>query len=131
MQYLLNSNIISALIRDPKGPVTTRIAGVGERNIFTSIVVSSEIKFGVKRNGSHALRSRVQNVLNRMFTADLSVPSDTRYADIRASLENMGTPVPPNDYFVAAHAVATDSVLVSADEHFKRIDGLKLENWLH
>jgi tRNA(fMet)-specific endonuclease VapC len=43
-RYLLDTNIVSALIRDPQGPVTERIRIVGEAQVCTSIIVAAELR---------------------------------------------------------------------------------------
>lgn len=53
------------------------------------------------------------------------------YANIRAESERSGLSVSPNDYWIAAHAIANDAVLVTGDRalYESRIAGLKLEDW--
>jgi len=55
------------------------------------------------------------------------VPS---YASLRSTLEAAGTPIGANDLLIAAHALALQATLVSADADFLRVPGLQLENWL-
>jgi len=43
VRYLLDTNIVSALVRDPRGPVTERIRVVGEESICTSMIVVAEL----------------------------------------------------------------------------------------
>jgi len=52
MQYMLDSNVLSALIREPRGVVAKRVRGVGEQYLCCSIVVAGEIQFGVENRGS-------------------------------------------------------------------------------
>ena len=57
-------------------------------------------------------------------------PADLAYAKIRCALEQAGTPISANDLLIAAHALALDSTLVTANEReFRRVPGLKVENW--
>jgi tRNA(fMet)-specific endonuclease VapC len=52
------------------------------------------------------------------------------YQRIRLHLEQLGTPIGPNDTLIAAHALALGATLVSADAEFTRVPGLAFENWL-
>lgn len=52
------------------------------------------------------------------------------YAEIRTALKNTGRPISANDYFIAAHAMTLDAILVTADQAFGFVPGLKVENWL-
>jgi tRNA(fMet)-specific endonuclease VapC len=61
----------------------------------------------------------------------LDAPSDGHYASLRTALERAGTPIGANDMLIAAHALATDSILVTDNvKEFSRVPGLKIENWL-
>ena len=59
MIYLLDTNIISDLIRNPQGRVTDRIRKIGEEQIATSIIVAAELRFGAARKASQIGRAHV------------------------------------------------------------------------
>ena len=131
MRYLLDANIISALVVQPQGSVARRIGEVGEESVFTSIIVSAEIAFGLRKRGSEELTRRVGNVLGRLFVASFDPSADRHYADIRLELQREGRIIGPNDLWIAAHARATEAVLVTGnDREFSRVSGLVVENWL-
>ena len=129
--YLLDTAIVSDLIRRPQGRVAARIAEVGQRNVATSIVVAAEIRFGAEKKGSPTLTAQVEAVLGALPILPLEHPSDEIYARLRHVLERRGTPIGANDMLIAAHALALGRVLVSDNRReFERVDGLKLVNWL-
>ncbi|WP_136661718.1 type II toxin-antitoxin system VapC family toxin [Nitratireductor sp. XY-223] len=133
--YLLDTNIISDLIKNPDGVIMRRIAEIGEDNIATNIIVASELRFGAEKKGSDALRDRVDLILSRMNVLDVGSDADRHYGIIRADLETKGTPIGGNDLLIAAHVVslaqADEWVLVTANvREFQRVDGLTVENWL-
>lgn len=129
--YLLDTNILSDLIRDPHGSVATRIAEVGEETICTSIIVACELRFGAEKKKSPPLLARVEELLQVLDVLALDVDTDLHYGNIRASLEAAGTPIGPNDLLIAAHAKSLNLTLVSANvNEFSRVPGLSLENWL-
>lgn len=129
--YLLDTNILSNLIRDPAGSVARRIAEKGEETICTSIVVACELRFGAEKKQSASLRARVEELLTAIDVLALDVDSDCHYAGIRAKLEAGGTPIGPNDLLIAAQALSLGLVLVSANiKEFSRVPGLSVENWL-
>jgi tRNA(fMet)-specific endonuclease VapC len=128
---MLDTNAISAIVIDPRGVVADRIAEVGESNVFTSIIVSAEIAFGVKKRHSEDLTRKVANVMSKIYIASFDPPADNHYADIRLSLQREGQLIGPNDLWIAAHARALEAVLVTGNEReFSRVPGLKVENWL-
>ena len=131
MPFLLDTVILSDLLRNPAGRVASRIAEVGETEICTSIIVASELRYGALKRGSPALTDRVNGVLARLRVLAFEPPADDRYAEIRSRLEIAGTPIGANDLLIAAQAVALDSVLVTDNvREFARVRGLAVENWL-
>jgi tRNA(fMet)-specific endonuclease VapC len=128
---MLDTNIISDLIRNPQGKAAKRIAKVGEDNICTSIIVAAELRYGCAKSGSERWLKAVEDLLGEMTVLPFDVPADTEYGGIRAELEAAGKPIGSNDLLIAAHAAATGTTMVTANTaEFKRIRGLKVENWL-
>lgn len=130
MRFMLDTNIVSAIVRDPRGKVLERLLEVGEENAFISIITHGEIWYGVKKNGSEELSRKVSAITRRLYVAPLQLPSDQRYAEARLALRQ-GKNIGPNDLWIAAHALALEAVLVTDNENeFSRVPGLKIENWL-
>jgi len=130
-QYLLDTNIISELVKNPQGIVAQKISDIGDSKICTSIIVASEIRFGVEKRQSKKLSQQVEAILSAIEILPFNAPADTHYAKLRADLEKAGTPIGPNDMLIAAHALSQGLTLVSANEkEFRRVDGLVIENWL-
>jgi len=128
---MLDTNIISELIRDPRGKAAKRIARVGEDNICTSIIVAAELRYGCAKSGSSRLLEAVEDLLGEINILPFDVPADAEYGAIRAELEAAGKPIGSNDLLIAAHAYVTGATIVTANaREFSRIRGLKVENWL-
>jgi tRNA(fMet)-specific endonuclease VapC len=129
---LLDTNILSDLVRHPQGVVAERIAAVGEDAVCTSIVVAAELRYGAVKAGSKRLSDRIELILSALEVLPLDVPADREYALLRHRLARRGTPVGPNDLLIAAQALALDLTVVTANiREFSRIEGLKIENWLN
>jgi tRNA(fMet)-specific endonuclease VapC len=128
---MLDTNIISDLIKNPQGKAAKRIAKIGDDNICTSIIVAAELRYGCAKSGSERLLKAVEDLLGEIAVLPFDVPADTEYGGIRATLEATGKPIGSNDLLIAAHAYATGATIVTANvDEFKRIRGLKVENWL-
>jgi len=128
---MLDTNIVSDLIRNPQGKVAKQVAELGEDNICTSIIVAAELRYGCAKSGSKQLLKAVEDLLNEINVLPFEVPADTEYGGIRAKLEAAGKPIGGNDLLIAAHAYATGATIVTANTaEFKRIFGLNVENWL-
>ncbi|RVT37965.1 type II toxin-antitoxin system VapC family toxin [Sphingobium algorifonticola] len=129
--YMLDTNIVSELARNPQGIVAQHIANVGPESICVSIVTAAELRYGCAKKGSPRLLAQIEAILGSLSVLALDVPADTEYGGIRAELEAAGKPIGPNDLFIAAHAYALDATLVTANiSEFSRVRALKLENWL-
>jgi tRNA(fMet)-specific endonuclease VapC len=130
-KYLLDTNIVSALVRDPQGPVTRHIARVGEDRVCTSIIVACELRFGAAKKASPRLTDQLERVLGALPVLPLEADADRRYAELRAELERAGTPIGANDMLIAAHALALRLTLVTDNvSEFRRVKGLPVGNWL-
>ncbi|MEJ0074111.1 MAG: type II toxin-antitoxin system VapC family toxin [Alphaproteobacteria bacterium] len=128
---MLDTNIVSDLIRNPQGRVAKRISRAGEDNICTSIIVAAELRYGCAKSNSNRLRNAVEDLLGEISVLPFDVPADEKYGAIRAELEAAGKPIGGDDLLIAAHAQAAGATIVTANaDEFRRVPGLKVENWL-
>lgn len=130
-RFLLDTNIVSDLIRHPQGRAAAKIAEVGEDAVATSIIVASELRYGAAKKASARLASQLEAVLNALEVIAFEAPADASYGAARVAVEAAGTPIGANDLLIAAQALALDMIVVTDNEReFRRVDGLKVENWL-
>jgi tRNA(fMet)-specific endonuclease VapC len=128
---MLDTNIVSDLVRSPQGRVFDRIAALGGDNMCISIITAAELRHGCAKKGSPRLLAQIEAILGSIEILPFDVAADTEYAGIRAELEAAGKPIGPNDLLIAAHACAADLTLVTANvSEFERVRGLRTENWL-
>jgi tRNA(fMet)-specific endonuclease VapC len=130
-RYLLDANTLSDFIRNPKGSVNKRLAVVGVATVCTSIIVACELRYGAAKKGSARLVERVDQALEGLDVLPFGAGADRHYAETRAHLSRRGLPIGPNDLLIAAHALALDLTLVTANvDEFSRVPGLFIENWV-
>jgi tRNA(fMet)-specific endonuclease VapC len=130
-RFLLDTNIVSDLVRNPRGRVAERIAAVGENRVCTSIVVAAELRYGAAKKGAVRLTRQLETVLGALDVLPLEPPADAIYGALRAELEKRGQLIGPNDLLIAAHAQTLRYALVTDNEgEFRRIRNLTIENWL-
>jgi tRNA(fMet)-specific endonuclease VapC len=130
-RYLLDTNIVSDLVRNPQGQTAAKIAELGEDTVATSIIVAAELRYGAAKKGSERLVSQLESILTALEIIPLEAPADAAYGAVRVALEAAGTPIGANDLLIAAQTLALDMVLVTNNEReFARVRGLKIENWL-
>lgn len=131
MRYLLDTNILSDLIRNPRGSVWLRLDDVPNDRVVTSIIVAGELRYGASKRRSVSLEEKVEQMLRAFAVLPFDRPADAIYGDLRARLERAGRPIGNNDVLIAAQALASDCTLVTDNvREFARIDGLAIENWL-
>ena len=131
MRYLLDTNVVSDLVRHPQGRIFQRIREVGEAQICSSIIVAAELRYGAAKRGSLRLATQLEVVLGALDVLPFEAPADTAYGLIRTRLELIGRPIGGNDLLIAAQAVALGYTVITDNEtEFARVDGLRRENWL-
>ena len=131
MRYLLDTNIVSELVRNPQGRIAERIRDIGETHVCTSIIVAAELRFGAMKKGSTRLIAQVDAVLSVLDVVPFEPPADITYGLLRARLEQCDQPIGGNDHLIAAQAVALGYTIVTDNEReFSRVHGLPLVNWL-
>ena len=128
--FLLDANIIAEVVRNPDGPAAHKFSS-DPTVCQTSIIVASEIRYGVARKPESKGAKRALALLGELAVIPFEAPADRHYGELRTRLEQAGTPIGANDMLIAAHALALDCVLVTGNEReFRRVPGLKVENWL-
>lgn len=131
LRFLLDTNIVSDLVRSPRGRIAAKIAEAGEDAVATSIVVAAELRYGAAKKGSTRLTAQVDAILGALEVIALEAPADAAYGAARVALEAKGQPIGGNDLLIAAQALSLNLVLVTDNtREFRRVAGLKLENWL-
>ena len=129
-RYLLDTDTLSTLLRAPAGAIAQRIAAVGADTVATSPVVAGELRFGALRAGNAELRERVDELLARLPVLPFDDSAAHAYARVRHVLERAGTPIGPNDLWIAAQAIADGRVVVTGNvREFRRVEGLGVEDW--
>jgi tRNA(fMet)-specific endonuclease VapC len=132
---MLDTNIVSDLMRHPQGAaqraLQQRLRHAPDLQVMVSVVVDCEVVYGLRRKNSAKLDKAYQDLLQVVEIAPLGPDATEHYQRIRLHLEQLGTPIGPNDTLIAAHALALGATLVSADAEFTRVPGLAVENWLH
>ena len=133
--YLLDTNIISDMMRNPQGranlQLEVRIAqSKSPLRVCTSVVVDCEVRYGLRRKSSSKLDQAYTHLLQVVEVLPLDALVTPHYASLRARLEQAGKSIGANGSLIAAHALALGATLITADAEFSRVPDLALENWL-
>jgi len=131
MPFLLDTDTcIYALKKNSN--VIEHFLSKGREEILVSVITEAELRTGAAKSMSPLKNLRlVENLLRPLAIAEFTSDDAIVYAHVRAKLERAGTPIGPLDTFIASQAVARNLTLVSNNEReFRRVSGLRLENWL-
>ncbi len=131
--YCFDTDTLSAVLRrQPDMALVRRLAVLPPDQQHTTAINYAELVYGAAKRGSTALADRVRGlVLQSLAVLPLDAAAAESYAEIRAGLEQAGTPLAEPDLRIAAIALTRGLVLVTANtRHFDRVPGLPIENWL-
>ena len=131
MRYLLDTNIVSDLVRSPQGKVAQHIRKVGEAQVCTSIIVAAELRYGATKKGSPRLSAQLEAVPGTLEVLPFQAPADAASGLLRTRLEQAGRPIGANDLLIAAQALSLGHTVVTDNEkEFAHVEDLRRENWL-
>ena len=133
-EYLLDTNHLSYLQQQHLTVLHHLAALLPGDRVLTSVVNVGELLRGVyllpEGRRRRELLQRCNQVISRMDeTLLVDIAAAEKYAEIGAMLHIKGRPIPVNDIWVAAVALARRAVLVTNDAHFSHVDSLQVENW--
>ncbi len=135
-RYLLDTNMASYVIKGNVPHVRERLVKVPMAQVSVSAVTEAELRFGVARKPEAArLATAVDEFLLRVNALPWDSDAARHYADLRATLEQRGTPMGNLDMMIAAHALALGAVLITHDRVFRRVKfshgggHLRIDDW--
>jgi tRNA(fMet)-specific endonuclease VapC len=130
VRYLLDTNTVSHIIKGNRPLVRERLLRVAMAEVGISVITEAELLFGLaRRPEATKLKTVVEEFLLRVEVLPWDSDAAQQYSRIRATLEESGQPMGNLDLMIAAQSLASDLVLVSSDRVFRRVKGLKIEDW--
>jgi len=131
-KYLLDTNICIYLTKQQHPSLVQRFQSLDYGEVAMSVITYGELQFGAQKS------QQTQKVLQALEKLSLAIPMlemdqevSVHYGDIRAYLQQAGTPIGNNDLWIAAHARALGLILVTNNpREFERVPDLQLENWV-
>jgi len=132
MRYMLDTNICIALIKRKPTKALRRFDRLSAGDVGISTITLAELRYGIaKSQNVERNRQALEEFVLPLEVADFDEMAASTYGTVRADLENAGQPIGPLDTQIGAHAQSLDAVLVTDNTaEFRRIKGLKVENWL-
>ena len=129
--YLLDTNICVYVIRKRPESVYRRLSNIDERGVAISVVTAFELEVGALRSQGKHYSEAVRLFIAELPVLPLEDSARAAYGQFRTTLERRGEIIGAYDMLIAAHALALNATLVTNNEkEFKRVKGLKVENWV-
>ena len=131
MTYMLDTNICIYAMKNKPEKVLRRFKDELDNGICISSITLAELEYEIKHSSDPAKNGvALLRFLLPMSVLPFGPDAASEYGEIRAYLQNKGTPIGPLDMLIAGHAKAENLVLVTNNvREFERIPGLRLENW--
>jgi tRNA(fMet)-specific endonuclease VapC len=128
---MLDTNIISYVLKRPSSRTAEQYRALPCNEIVLSSIVEHELRYGVARLPKEAnLHLLVNEALRPLTILAWDSACAARCAIVRTQLSETGLPLSYADAMIAAHALVLDLTLVTNDQAFHRVQGLRLENWV-
>ena len=129
MKVLLDTDTTSYIFWHRDAAVRRRFLAHGVGEVAVSAITAAELRYGAALKTSEA--RTVERALLSLIIAPFDAAAADAYGAVRSELRRRGTPIGPLDMLIAAHAIALDVPLVTNNlEEFRRVPGLRVENWL-
>ena len=132
IRVMLDTNMASYVIKGNPPEVRKRLAMLPMESVCVSAVTQAELLYGLARKGHPPpLTKVVREFLIRVQVLPWDSEAATICGDLRASCTALGITLGALDMMIAAHAVATQSTLVTHDNAFSLVPGniLTIEDW--
>ena len=132
MPYLLDTNICIYFANNQNPGIAKRVAAQEFGSVGISVITYGELLYGAHKSERVAANRAVLARLMLDFFPPLPLPLEAagHYGEVKASLRKKGQLISDNDLWIAAHALAEGLTLVTNNvQEFKRVKGLKIENW--
>ena len=130
LRYLLDTNIVSFHIRKSSAALQRHLKTVSAAQVGLSVVTEMELRYGLARNPALRIAPLVESFLSGITIVPIDSAVAKEYAKARHRLDTKGSPIGPLDLMIAAHALALGTILITNNlREFRRIDGLRCEDW--
>ena len=132
LNYLVDTGVFSLMVKGQDASINTRLQTLAKGEAMLSVITAGEFYYGVARAPVSKLRDqRAQRLLDFFGLLPLDAEVAASYGTVRADLRRAGTPIGPNDLWLAAQALAHGLTMVTRNtREFQRVSGLKVEDWL-
>lgn len=130
-RYLLDTNICIYIRQNRPPEILKRFEKLRPGEAVLSVISFGELLYGAAKSSKRAeAMQRLDELRQLLAVMPLPELAAQAYGQIRADLESKGESIGNNDLWIAAHASSADLTLVTNNEReFRRVKGLRMQNW--
>ncbi len=130
--YMLDTNMCIYIIKKRPIGLLEKFNSIPKNSLCISVVTYAELQYGVERSSSKKMNQKIiKDFISRLIVLSWDMDAAGQYGKIRSNLEKKETPIGNMDLMIAAHALSQKCIIVSSNlREFKRVEGLKYENWV-
>jgi tRNA(fMet)-specific endonuclease VapC len=124
---ILDTNAISDFIRGDLS-LTNVLRNLDQ--ICLSPIALGEYLFGAAKSSSRVeLVAHLNTLMEVWPTLGITAETSHHYAELRSELHGAGTPLSPNDLWIAAQAREHKMPIITRDADFDKVPGLRRQSW--
>jgi len=129
--FLLDTDIVIYWLKNKYPLINQRIKKAGKSSLFISSITAAELYFGAYNSLKKKENlSVIEGLLGKIKIIPFDEKAGKCFGEIKASLKSKGQIISNSDIFIAATAISNNFIMVTNNEdHFGRIENLKIENW--
>ena len=130
--YLLDTNTFAYIVNGRSPAARARMTSLIEHSpLAISAITEGEILYGLaKKPEAMRLRAAVESLLATVLVLPWDSAAASAYGTLRAQLSSAGKILSSMDMLIAAHAIASDAILVTSDKAFAQVEALRpVANW--
>lgn len=128
MMYMLDTNTVSHFFRQHP-QVIEKLANIPPSEVSISSITAAELLYGVAKRQSKTLKTAVLSFLDSATVYDWDSDAADCYGKLRAAMEKKGKIMGALDQLIAAHALSRGITIVTCDQAFTMVPGLKVQDW--
>jgi tRNA(fMet)-specific endonuclease VapC len=130
LKYMLDTNIVIYTVKNRPQRVREAFK-LHQGQVCISAVTLGELMYGAERSAqSERNLADIEGLTARLEVSAFNAEAAVHFGQLRAELYGQGKPIGPYDMMIAGHARSLGLILVTNNVgEFKRVTGLRLENW--
>jgi len=128
-RFMLDTDTVSLWLKGEE-KVQEKLVSLPPEQVCISVITLAELRYGARRRKSRRLSQLITTFAETVEVMPIGIPVAERFGEVLHHLSSKGVRIGPLDTLLAAHALAEGLTFVTNNtKHFRRVPGLRIENW--